>query len=363
MKSSSTDTTADRGLRRAVIGGLGVVAVAIVLGLGAFTLLISAQRTVSPDQLVGRDTQFYLWLKPNLREAANIALLRERYGPLFDDGVPSPAGLLIDDLLDVDYSSDVARWIGPDMALAIRGLDAANPPATLEELSERAELVFIFASRDDPTAARFLDQQLTDRKAKGQRFRDEAVGLVTIHVQEDGGTSPVAAFALLKHYVVYSNSVDAIRAMVERDPFGQDTLVSEPRYDAVREAAGGDLASFVYADRPAVQSLINMAVANDQQSDQYAALAEPTNVALAVTLVPAGVQMDAIAPLARNIEPLEAQQVGRALLAVLQAPLRALIERSGQQADFLGSAEQLVAQTEEVQQGGMRRQRLLLPVE
>jgi hypothetical protein len=355
--------TNDNGLRRAVVGGLAVVGVAIVLGLVAFTLLISAQRTVSPAQLVGSDTQLLLVLQPNLREAANIELLRSQYRPLFDDGVPSPAGLLIDALLNVDYSSDVARWIGPEMAVAVSGLNDANLPNSVAALSEQGHVVFIFSSRDDPTAARFIDQQLIDRKAQGERFSDVSVGLITIHVQEDAGNSPVAAFGLLKHYVVYSNSVDAIRAMIERDPEGQDTLAANPRYLTTRQALEGSSAGFMYLDRPATNWLVDVATTAGQQGEQFAPLQELTNLALGLQLLPAGVELELVAPLSRSADPIDPEAAGQAMLMLLQQALSEVLALSNQPADILAGDASFVFEPATSEVAGTLRSRLLLAVD
>jgi hypothetical protein len=230
-------------------------------------------------------------------------------------------------------------------------------------LSEEGQVVFIFSSRDDPTAARFIDQQLIDRKAKGQRFRDVSVGLVTIHVQEDAGNSPVAAFSLLKHYVVYSNSVDAIRAMIERDPEGQDTLAADPRYATARQALEGTRAGFMYLDRPATEWLVDVATTAGEQGEQFTAWQGLTNVALGLQLLPAGVELELVAPLSRSTDPIDPEAAGQAMLVLLKQALSEVLALSNQPADLLTGDAGFVFQPATSDVAGTLRSRLLLPVD
>jgi Protein of unknown function (DUF3352) len=275
----------DPGLRRAIIGGLGVTLASMVFGLVAFAWLFLAQRTEGIPQLLGSDTQLYVALKPNLREAPNIARLQAAFPALFDDTAPSPVGVQIDSLLDVDFSSEVAPWIGAEMALAVSGLNADISPLSREELAERATVLFIFASRDDPTALRFLEAHRAKREAAGQRFTTAQVGESTLYTQEGAAASPIGSFGLVRHYVVFTNRPEALLAFAEQDPEATDTLQASPRFQGAQSGLPTQRVGYLYLDSAALAGLAKQAPMLDGLEV----------LALTINLVADGVQIDTLA--------------------------------------------------------------------
>ncbi len=294
MSTSSAPAARDPGLRRAVIGGLAVTLASVAFGLVAFIWLFLAQRTDSIPQLVGRDTQFYAALTPNLRQAPNITRLRAAFPELLDDTAPSPGGGQIDSLLGVDFSSEIAPWIGAEMALAVSDLNAETIPLDREELAERATALFIFASRDDPTALRFLDGYRAKREAAGQRLTTTQVGEATLYTQEGATDSLVASFGLVRHYVIFTNRPAALTALAERDPQSADTLQASPRFQRVQRGLPTDRIGYLYIDGPALDGLTRT-LSGSGLAEQLPALKALEGFGLAVNLLAEGVQLHTLA--------------------------------------------------------------------
>lgn len=219
----------ERGLGYAVLGGLAITLIAVLLGAAYLAWFLSAQRAPSPAALLSPETQLYLGLAPtisNLPEVEQLdSLLRDQIG-VTDPLQVRDAAIK---LLGVEYYTNVATWIGGSMAVAIGGLDAQSE-ASADRLLREGEVVFILGSRNDPQAQAFLEKHLAARAARGEQIRSQQVGGITIYVQEQAAPSPISAFTLFEHYIIFANRPDAINAMIERLNAGDASLAQVPAF-------------------------------------------------------------------------------------------------------------------------------------
>nr|WP_044200596.1 DUF3352 domain-containing protein [Oscillochloris trichoides] len=221
-----TPVPRERGLRDAFIGGLGITLIAILLGAAYLFWFLSAQRAASPAALLPPDTQIYVTMPPaisNLPEVARVdAGLRDQIGV----ADPERVRTAMVTLLGVDYYEAIATWIGGSMALAVRDMNSSDP----SHLLEAGEFVAIIGSRNDPQAQAFIEKHHAARIARGERITSQQVGSTTIYVQEDGPASPIRAFTLFEHYVIFSNRTEAISAMINQLEQGTPSLEQLPAF-------------------------------------------------------------------------------------------------------------------------------------
>jgi hypothetical protein len=251
----------ERGIVYAIAGAIGVTLIAIIIGGALFTWLILANRGPSAPQLIPADTQLYAALPPNVGGVIDVNQLQSALRQGF--GVSEPAALAapLERLIGATILDDVAPWLGSELAVAVRGADAAALQIAEpgEALLRDGELLFIFGSKNDPQAEVFLAKHREAREARGAVIGAAQVGEVTIYAEEGGAPSPIAAFALIDHYVVFSNSADALRAMATADGEGGSSLADLPAFVAAKDH-GGHGPLDLYTDGSAEAELIRAAL-------------------------------------------------------------------------------------------------------
>lgn len=208
----------ERGLGYALLGGLAITLVSMIIGGAAFAWILIASRGASVPELLPADTQLYVALTPNVGSVIEVTQLRQALRDelaIIDHealllGVANLAAVPLGD-------GNLGTWLGSELGVAVRGADAAglagDDPAAA--LLRDGELVFFFESKNDPQAAAFLEKHRAARAARGETISAEARGEVMIYTQTGGPPSPIAAFALIEHYVVFSNSRLALEALAD----------------------------------------------------------------------------------------------------------------------------------------------------
>jgi len=219
----------ERGLGYALMGGLGVTLVTVLLGAAYWFWLFSMQRAVSPAELLPTDTEIYVALSPSLGdlpEGSQVAsLLRDQLG--VDDSRRVLDGAI--HLLGVDYNTSLLTWVGGTLVVAVRGMEAQGA-GSAQRLLRKGEVVFLIGSRNDPQAEAFIEKHLAVRAVRGNTMRRISVGQATVYVQNGGAPSPITAFTLFEHYIIFSNRPEAITAMIGRLSSGGDSLAAVPGF-------------------------------------------------------------------------------------------------------------------------------------
>jgi hypothetical protein len=219
----------ERGLGYALMGGLGITLAAVLLGAAYWFWLYSLQRSASPAELLPADTELYVTLAPSLGdmpEGTQVAnVLRDQIGV----GDPQQVLERATRLLGVDYNSNLLTWIGSTMVVCVRGLGGQGE-GTAKRLLREGEVVFLIGSRNDPQAEAFIEKHLAARAARGDKIAKISVGNQTVYVQDGGAPSPITAFALFEHYIIFSNRPEAIKAMIGRLGNAGDSLSALPGF-------------------------------------------------------------------------------------------------------------------------------------
>jgi hypothetical protein len=258
-RGSQDGAKPQRGFSYAIAGAIGVTLVTLLIGGALFTWLILATRGPSAPQLIPADAQLYAALPPNVGGVVDVNQLQSTLRQGF--GVPEPASLAapLERLIGASILDDVATWLGSELAVAVRGADSAALQAADagEALLRDGEVIFLFGSKNDPQAEAFLAKHRAAREARGAVFSELAAGDATIYAQEGGEPSAIAAFALIDHYVVFSNSAAALRAMAAAD--GDASLASIPAFVAFQQhESHGPVA--IYTDGSAEAELVRAAL-------------------------------------------------------------------------------------------------------
>ncbi len=326
-----------RGLVIGLIGGgvaLLIIAVLVVVAVFASGMLFS--RPGSIPQLVGADTQFYATITPNLSDLPNIQQLQSAYPDLFIDQDASASNQGLEEVLGVSFEADIMPWIGTEMAVAVRGIDPTLVSLTtpdsqmMEELAREAELAIILTSRDDAQAQAFVDKHRAHREAQDQTFEETNHNGVNIYVWQEAGNRPDAAFAVVPGYVIFANNPAMIQAMAERDPEGSDTLISNPRFNVVKENLPDTAVGYVFVDGIVMQdwsqtamdeALATMPLVQAMQlQQQIQNLAAFQGLGLSMSVLSDGVQFDSIG--AMDLSKLDADAMAQ--VEALREPVDAV---------------------------------------
>lgn len=251
----------ERGLGYALLGGLAITLVAMIIGGAAFAWILTSSSGRSAPELLPADTQLHLALRPNIGGVVEVPQLRQI---LRDElGILEPDALQpgVFNLAAVPLSSDnLGIWLGSELGVSVRGVsaEALAGPDPAAALLREGELIFFFDSKNDPQAEAFLEQHRAAREARGESFSAEQRGAFIIYAQQDGPPSPLAAFALIEHYVVFSNSrpaLEALAAATTQDSLGA-TLAARPGFAQTRPGRYSDGSADAEAARAALRALL-----------------------------------------------------------------------------------------------------------
>jgi hypothetical protein len=251
----------ERGLGYALLGGLAITLVAMIIGGAAFAWILTSSSGRSAPELLPADTQLHLALRPNVGGVVEVPQLRQI---LRDElGILEPEALQpgVFNLAAVPLSSDnLGIWLGSELGVSVRGVTAAAlaGPDPAAALLREGEVIFFFDSKNDPQAEAFLEQHREARVARGETISAEQHGPFTIYAQQEGPPGPLTAFALIEHYVVFSNSRPALEALA--DAAVQDdlsaTLARSPTFAQTRPGRYSDGSADAEAARAALSALL-----------------------------------------------------------------------------------------------------------
>ena len=232
----------ERGLGFALAGGLAITLFAMLIGGTLFAWLLSMARGPAMSELLPADTQLYAALQPNVGGVVDRIQLRQALRDQL--GISQPEMLFpeLERLAVVPLGSDnLGIWLGSEVGVAVRGANAANLMAEDPAIAllREAELFFFFNSKSDPQAANFLEQHRTTREQRGERFTAYERGSATIYAQTTDTASPIAAFGLIEHYVVFSNSPSALLDLAEVGIAGEQPLADQPQFAELRPGRSG----------------------------------------------------------------------------------------------------------------------------
>lgn len=262
-QSATRPAPRERGLGYALAGALGITLVAVLIGGALFTWLLLAASGPPAADLLPADVQLYAATTPNVGGVVEVEQLQNALRQGF--GVADPGALLapVERLLGVSLRDDVVTWLGSEIVVAARGADptalqGADPAAAL---LRDGEVLFLFASKNDPQAAAFLTKHAEARRAGGATIAERDLGdEVTLYTEEGGAPSPIAAFALVDHYVVFSNSAAAVEAFVAADGGAPARLGAVPAFQTYKEQINPGGSVSIYTDGTPGAELVRAAL-------------------------------------------------------------------------------------------------------
>ena len=291
-----------------LIGGLLVSLLLIAIGGGwlIYNRLTSSQSDI--PTMMGTDTQLYATIAPNLSALPGVAKLQEAYPDLFVENESSNADNQLEKLLGVKFKDDVQPWIGTEMAVGVSGLKqftlegGSLSGSAASELARQAKVAIVLSSRDDAKAKAFLDKQRDHRKGEGQNFDESTYENITIYEQKEAESSPIAAFAIVRGFVVFASDKNMITTMIDRDPRGAETLASAERFKSLRAHLPTTAVGYFYVNGSALSdattAMIEQATTSlspDQASKLEESLANVKAlqaVGASISVVDTGVQFD-----------------------------------------------------------------------
>lgn len=241
----------EHSLGYAVAGGAVITLISMLIGGGLFAWILLATRGPSAGELLPVDTQLYAALAPNVGGVVDVNQLQRALREGF--GISDPAALLepVEALAGVPLEGNIGTWLGSEMIVAVRGVDAGSLQGVSDSTAflNDAEVVLLFGSKNDPQSSAFLEKHRTAREARGETFQATTIGEVTIYAQEGGAPSLITAFALVDHYVIFSNRREAIEAMVAVEPgVSTNQLASLPEFRTFSAQLTPQRAGAVYTD-------------------------------------------------------------------------------------------------------------------
>lgn len=310
-----------------VLIGSGVVLLAVLIGGGLLAYNFVFRRPNAIPQLLAADTQVYVAFTPNLSDVPNLDRLRRAFPTENDEPVDQTFNEQLEEQFGVTFESDIAPWLGGEVAFAVRDLpfEAIANPTDFDssDLPSATDVLFVLASRNDGAAKAFLDKQRQHREGEGETFASSEVEGVTIYGQEDDEQNPLSAFALVRNHVVFASSPELISAMISRDPGGEETLERNPRFQAVRAALPESRLAYVYVDSAPIVQAIEAGSANLDQSasaqlEQQLEIAEALDgLGFALGAEATGFALDTVVGLDREQLPADAvEQIEEAAAGV-----------------------------------------------
>lgn len=249
----------ERGLWYAVAGGAAITLVSVLVGGLLFAWLLLAARGPSAPELLPADVQLYAATSPNVGGVVEVDQLQRAMREGL--GVAEPAELLgpLERLLGLPLEGNVGTWLGSEVAVAVRGLDpaAAQGGDAAGALLRDGEVLFFFGSKNDPQAAAFLEKVRAAQEAAGARVSVTPLGDEgSLYAVEDGAPSPVAAYALIQHYLVFSNSAAALADMAAAGDGRAEALATAPGFAEFSAGLTPRQAGAVYTDgTPAAEAV------------------------------------------------------------------------------------------------------------
>jgi len=262
QQPESIPTRKSRGLGYALRGGLGVTLIALLISSVLFGVLITATSGVSPSHVLPADTQYYVALSPNLPQVLSIRQLREALQQELLLSYPRAASAAVADILAIDYDKHLRTWIGSDLAIAVRDADPAllSGQTPGQKLLESADIRILLYSRNDAEAERFMLEHIRAREAFGERFQTREIQGVIIYTQTGAPSRVTANIALIDHYIVFANRIEALESMAATQSTSAPVLAEMSRFQEFSEELDPNRPGRTYTDGEPASSAIRAAL-------------------------------------------------------------------------------------------------------
>ncbi len=315
---------------------VALVVAVLVLGLagGATLLLTASAGDAAVLAWVPADSTAYAEMRldfPGSQRTEVPKLLAAFPGFADQAALPAKLGEAFDQLVKGvsngkhDYQTEIAPWIGHDLAVATGPVAVPTAGATPSDIAASARVLLLASVTDGAKASVWLTTLLVEA---GATTGTESYGGVTITNIHAPGVAkrlstvamPDAAFAVLGSVLVAGDTA-SVRAAV--DTRGSRGLGTVPAFRAAASAVAGDRVAFAWADNEALLASATSAASGAVKDAMLTALlgvvrdGVPAWTAAAVRAVDGNLVIDTVEPTPAGVTLQPATGAGTAQLAKL----------------------------------------------
>lgn len=244
--------------RIAVIGIVGVLAIAIGVAAGNFLLNARAAAVGSGAAYVPADAPVYIEMRLEPSPAQDIAL-RDLLGhfppiegvdldePLYAQMIERLDEMLAEEGASVSWTDDVASWFDGHVAIAITEIPASAMamPADPMVAPEVPPFVLLLGVTDAAAAEAGIERLLAEAGDDAVSFAETEHAGVTIRSAEG---SEMGAYALTDDQLVIGSDVDAVKIALDTHAAGTGTLAEVAEMTRLTDALPADWLVFATYD-------------------------------------------------------------------------------------------------------------------
>ena len=256
VTASTQTTTSAPAWRLAIIGLVAALAIGIGVVLGSAVLQLQTAAIGSGASYVPATAPLYVEVRLETSEAQDAAL-REFLGAFPEiEGIDLSQPLygqltaMLDDALAVEgtelsWAADIEPWFDGHVGVAMLDFPAAalDPTMVTPEMPEIPSAVVLIGVDDAAAAQSSIDRILAESEAP-VTFRQQEHAGVTIHVDEDSGTS----YALTDDQLLFAPAADDIVAALDAHASGSTTLSEAGSITDLTDALPAEWLVFGYYD-------------------------------------------------------------------------------------------------------------------
>jgi len=251
-------TAAAPAWRIAVIGIVGILAVAIGVAAGSFLLTSRAAAIGSAAAYVPADAPFYVEMRLEPSAAQDTAL-RELLGhfppiegidldePLYAQMVVRLDEMLAEEGAGVTWTDDVAPWFDGHVAVTVTEIPASAMTMPTDPMSapEIPPVILLLGVTDAAAAEAAIERLIAEAGDDAVTFTEAEHAGVTIR-SADG--SETGAYALTDDQVVIGSDVDAVKIALDTHAAGTGTLAEVAEMTRLTDTLPADWLTFVTYD-------------------------------------------------------------------------------------------------------------------
>ncbi|MGH2386180.1 MAG: DUF3352 domain-containing protein, partial [Candidatus Limnocylindria bacterium] len=244
--------------RIAVIGIVGVLAVAIGVAAGSFLLTSRAATIGSGAAYVPAEAPFYveMRLEPSVAQDESLRELLGHFPPiegvdldeaLYAQMIERLDAMLAEEGVGISWTDDVAPWFDGHVAIAVTELlaSAMAMPADPMAVPEVPPVIVLLGVTDAAAAEAGIERLLAEAGDDAPSFTETEHAGFTIR-SVDG--SETGAYALTDDQLVVGSDIDAVRIALDTRAAGTGTLAEVAEMTRLTETLPADWLAFVTYD-------------------------------------------------------------------------------------------------------------------
>jgi len=283
--------------RIAIIGVVGILAVAIGVAAGSFFLTARSAALGGGASYVPASAPFYfeMRLEPSAAQDAELREFLGRFPPIEDVDLARPLYEQLTEKLDetlstegsgISWSEDVATWFDGRVGVALLDLPAETFTAPTDPFATPAvpPMVLLLGVTDEAEAQVAIDR-LLGSVPEAPTFTDQMHGATTIHVAE----GDMGAWALTDDQVLIAPTAADIQIALDARASGATTLAEAAEITQLTDALPADWLAFgVYDMTDLMAAAFDEAAAASPGLDSFRELLENQSLRGAIAVTASG---------------------------------------------------------------------------